>query len=121
MNSWRDDSLSLSLSLSLPLRDCSELQRLNRGASPIVLLTRVHLSCIQIVDQLIARFNDPHPRVRWAAINAMGQLETDLGPELQDNFHAKVLLLPDLHFLLSAASKQQAGDQRASRQPFTAT
>eukprot|EP00283_Hemiselmis_rufescens_P008937 CAMPEP_0173432074 /NCGR_PEP_ID=MMETSP1357-20121228/9999_1 /TAXON_ID=77926 /ORGANISM="Hemiselmis rufescens, Strain PCC563" /LENGTH=1081 /DNA_ID=CAMNT_0014396625 /DNA_START=122 /DNA_END=3364 /DNA_ORIENTATION=+ len=44
-----------------------------------------------IVDQLIARFVDPHPRVRWAAINAMGQLETDLGPDLQDQYHAKVL------------------------------
>ena len=27
---------------------------------------------------------DEHPRVRWAAINAMGQLETDLGPDLQN-------------------------------------
>jgi hypothetical protein len=43
-----------------------------------------------IVDQLIARFVDPHPRVRWAAINAMGQLETDLGPELQNMHHGKV-------------------------------
>uniref|UniRef100_A0A6U4TJI8 TOG domain-containing protein n=1 Tax=Hemiselmis andersenii TaxID=464988 RepID=A0A6U4TJI8_HEMAN len=44
-----------------------------------------------IVDQLIGRFVDPHPRVRWAAINAMGQLETDLGPDLQEQYHAKVL------------------------------
>mmetsp|Transcript_3719 Transcript_3719/g.9358 ORF Transcript_3719/g.9358 Transcript_3719/m.9358 type:complete len:1094 (+) Transcript_3719:94-3375(+) len=44
-----------------------------------------------IIDQLIARFLDPHPRVRWAAINAMGQLETDLGPDLQEQYHAKVL------------------------------
>lgn len=44
-----------------------------------------------IVDQVAARFGDPHPRVRWAAINAMGQLETDLGPDLQNQFHAKVL------------------------------
>ena len=34
---------------------------------------------------------DKHPRVRWAAINAMGQLETDLGPDLQNQLHAKVL------------------------------
>jgi hypothetical protein len=53
----------------------------------------------QIVDQLIARFNDPHPRVRWAAINAMGQLETDLGPELQENFHAKVLFAAHVHHM----------------------
>jgi len=48
-----------------------------------------HLSTI--VDQVAARFADPHPRVRWAAINAMGQLETDLGPDLQNQFHEKVL------------------------------
>jgi hypothetical protein len=29
--------------------------------------------------------------VRWAAINAMGQLSTDLGPYLQEQFHQKVL------------------------------
>lgn len=44
-----------------------------------------------IVAQVAARFADPHPRVRWAAINAMGQLETDLGPDLQNQFHQQVL------------------------------
>ena len=43
------------------------------------------------VTQVAARFADQHPRVRWAAINAMGQLETDLGPDLQNQFHDKVL------------------------------
>lgn len=36
-------------------------------------------------------FHDPHPRVRWAAINAIGQLSTDLGPDLQNQFHQRVL------------------------------
>lgn len=36
-------------------------------------------------------FQDLHPRVRWAAINAIGQLSTDLGPELQIQFHHLVL------------------------------
>lgn len=36
-------------------------------------------------------FQDPHPRVRWAAINAVGQLSTDLGPELQVQYHQRVL------------------------------
>jgi len=44
-----------------------------------------------IVNQVAARFGDAHPRVRWAAINAMGQLETDLGPDLQNQFHQIVL------------------------------
>jgi hypothetical protein len=31
------------------------------------------------------------PRVRWAAINAIGQLSTDLGPDLQVQYHGQVL------------------------------
>ncbi|KAF3788611.1 Importin-5 [Nymphaea thermarum] len=34
---------------------------------------------------------DRHPRVRWAAINAIGQLSTDLGPDLQTQYHQRVL------------------------------
>ncbi|PSC74524.1 ARM repeat-containing [Micractinium conductrix] len=34
---------------------------------------------------------DPHPKVRWASCQALGQLCTDLGPELQEEQHAKVL------------------------------
>eukprot|EP00286_Rhodomonas_abbreviata_P029484 CAMPEP_0181305524 /NCGR_PEP_ID=MMETSP1101-20121128/9780_1 /TAXON_ID=46948 /ORGANISM="Rhodomonas abbreviata, Strain Caron Lab Isolate" /LENGTH=1099 /DNA_ID=CAMNT_0023411455 /DNA_START=102 /DNA_END=3401 /DNA_ORIENTATION=- len=45
----------------------------------------------KIIAQIAGRFQDPHPRVRWAAINAMGQLETDLGPDLQNQFHGQVL------------------------------
>lgn len=36
-------------------------------------------------------FQDPHARVRWAAINAIGQLSTDLGPDLQMQYHHRVL------------------------------
>lgn len=36
-------------------------------------------------------FHDSHPRVRWAAINAIGQLSTDLGPDLQNQYHRRVL------------------------------
>lgn len=34
---------------------------------------------------------DPHPRVRWAVCQGMGQLCTDLGPDLQDAHHAEVM------------------------------
>ncbi|GBG66984.1 hypothetical protein CBR_g74670 [Chara braunii] len=44
-----------------------------------------------VVEMVLCSFNDPHPRVRWAAINAIGQLSTDLGPDLQQNHHAQVL------------------------------
>ncbi|KAL4452685.1 hypothetical protein ABPG75_008347 [Micractinium tetrahymenae] len=34
---------------------------------------------------------DSHPKVRWASCQALGQLCTDLGPELQEEQHAKAL------------------------------
>ncbi|GAB2211296.1 hypothetical protein Droror1_Dr00016589 [Drosera rotundifolia] len=45
----------------------------------------------QVVSMVLNSFRDPHPRVRWAAINAIGQLSTDLGPDLQTQFHSSVL------------------------------
>ena len=37
----------------------------------------------EVVAPCLAALSDPHPRVRWAAINAIGQMCTDLGPALQ--------------------------------------
>ncbi|KAK9664646.1 hypothetical protein RND81_14G058200 [Saponaria officinalis] len=45
----------------------------------------------QVVSMVLNSFQDPHPRVRWAAINAIGQLSTDLGPDLQTQYHNLVL------------------------------
>nr|CAD1840395.1 unnamed protein product [Ananas comosus var. bracteatus] len=45
----------------------------------------------QVVMMILNGFQHPHPRVRWAAINAIGQLSTDLGPDLQIQHHQKVL------------------------------
>ncbi|KAL8142865.1 hypothetical protein V2J09_015897 [Rumex salicifolius] len=45
----------------------------------------------QVVSMVLGSFQDPHPRARWAAINAIGQLSTDLGPDLQVQFHHRVL------------------------------
>jgi HEAT repeat protein len=42
----------------------------------------------EVVGQLAPLFSDAHPRVRWAALNALGQLCMDLGPELQESAHA---------------------------------
>ncbi|EPS59891.1 hypothetical protein M569_14914, partial [Genlisea aurea] len=46
----------------------------------------------QVVTMVLNSFRHPHPRVRWAAINAIGQLSTDLGPDLQVQYHQHVLL-----------------------------
>ncbi|XP_049403546.1 uncharacterized protein LOC125867161 [Solanum stenotomum] len=45
----------------------------------------------QVVNMVLNSFQDHHPRVRWAAINAIGQLSTDLGPDLQVQYHNRVL------------------------------
>eukprot|EP00301_Raphidiophrys_heterophryoidea_P025307 c8461_g1_i1.p1 GENE.c8461_g1_i1~~c8461_g1_i1.p1 ORF type:complete len:1083 (+),score=359.15 c8461_g1_i1:117-3365(+) len=44
-----------------------------------------------IVSILLNSFADPHPRVRWAAINGIGQLSSDFGPYIQDTFHAEIV------------------------------
>ncbi|KAL5101545.1 hypothetical protein RYX36_005872, partial [Vicia faba] len=44
-----------------------------------------------VLSMVLNSFPDPNPRVRWADINAIGQLSTDLGPNLQINYHHLVL------------------------------
>lgn len=44
-----------------------------------------------VISMVLNSFGDPHPRVRWAAVNAIGQLSTDLGPDLQTKYHHLVL------------------------------
>ena len=44
-----------------------------------------------VVSMILNSFQDSHARVRWAAINAIGQLSTDLGPDLQQDYHQQVL------------------------------
>ncbi|KAK3251341.1 Importin-5 [Cymbomonas tetramitiformis] len=44
-----------------------------------------------ISDMCLAKVTDPHPRVRWAAVHAIGQMCTDLGPALQKEQHARIL------------------------------
>ena len=34
---------------------------------------------------------DPHPKVRWAACQAVGQMCTDLGPDIQNDEHATIV------------------------------
>ncbi|XP_059155323.1 importin-5-like [Physella acuta] len=44
-----------------------------------------------IVDAVLPFAVDPHPRVRYAACNALGQLCTDFGPNCQKKFHNKIV------------------------------
>lgn len=43
-----------------------------------------------LVDNIIPFLNDAHPRVRYAACNALGQLSTDFAENFQQKFHSKV-------------------------------
>jgi len=45
----------------------------------------------QIITMIVGHFRDAHPRVRWAAINTVGQMCTDFGPALQESLHQLVV------------------------------
>ncbi|XP_055814578.1 uncharacterized protein LOC129884270 isoform X3 [Solanum dulcamara] len=62
------------------------LAQIAEGCSKVMIKNLEH-----VVNMVLNSFQDPHPRVRWAAINAIGQLSTDLGPDLQVQYHNRVL------------------------------
>ncbi|XP_062521468.1 importin-5-like isoform X2 [Corticium candelabrum] len=45
----------------------------------------------QLVDAILPFLQDPHPRVRFAACNCLGQMAVDFAKDFQKNFHTKVL------------------------------
>lgn len=45
----------------------------------------------EMISPALMRFRDPHPRVRWAAINCIGQMCTDFGPRIQEEFHEPIV------------------------------
>ncbi|KAG7467002.1 hypothetical protein MATL_G00148650 [Megalops atlanticus] len=45
----------------------------------------------EIVNFVLLFCQDPHPRVRYAACNAIGQMATDFAPTFQKKFHNKVI------------------------------
>lgn len=52
----------------------------------------------QLVDGILKYLQDPHPRVRYAACNALGQMATDFSPGFEKRFHDRVI--PGLALLL---------------------
>merc|ERR1719234_1994173 len=56
----------------------------------------------EIMDSLLGFIVDPHPRVRYACCNAIGQMSTDFAPVFEKKFHARVL--PGLLHLMSDAA-----------------
>lgn len=45
----------------------------------------------RVVGGIIAYLSDPHPRVRHAACNAIGQMSTDFAPDIENKFHAQIV------------------------------
>ncbi|GKD49609.1 putative TOG domain, importin beta family protein, partial [Tanacetum coccineum] len=64
-----------------------ESSNYTEGCSKVMMIKNLE----QVVSMVLNSFQDPHPRARWAAINAIGQLATDLGPDLQVQFHQRLL------------------------------
>jgi hypothetical protein len=45
----------------------------------------------QVLDLVVPSLKDPHPRVRWAGCNALGQMSTDFAPTMQTDYYDVVL------------------------------
>lgn len=44
-----------------------------------------------ILDMILPRIDDPHPRVQWATLNALGQMSTDFADDMQKKHSARVV------------------------------
>lgn len=45
----------------------------------------------KVLDLVLPALRDPHPRVRWAGCNALGQMSTDFAGTMQEKYHTVVL------------------------------
>ncbi|CAJ2641867.1 unnamed protein product [Trifolium pratense] len=100
------DKLSISLGGNTIVPVASELlptylvsPEWQKHNAALVAITQIAEGCSKVMTKnlehvlsmVLNSFSHPHPRVRWTAINAIGQLSTDLGPDLQVKYHHLVL------------------------------
>ncbi|PBP19199.1 ARM repeat-containing protein [Diplocarpon rosae] len=45
----------------------------------------------QVLELVVPALRDPHPRVRWAGCNALGQMSTDFAGTMQEKYHQIVV------------------------------
>ena len=45
----------------------------------------------KVLELVVPALKDPHPRVRWAGCNALGQMSTDFAGTMQERYHQTVL------------------------------
>ncbi|KAI7364514.1 ARM repeat-containing protein [Hortaea werneckii] len=80
--SWRDRHAAL-MAISAISEGCQELMEGELD---------------KVLDLVVPALQDPHPRVRWAGCNALGQMSTDFKGTMQSKYHGIVLpaLIPVL-------------------------
>ncbi|KAK4549209.1 hypothetical protein LTR36_007667 [Oleoguttula mirabilis] len=80
--SWRDRHAAL-MAISAISEGCQELMEGELD---------------KVLDLVVPALSDPHPRVRWAGCNALGQMSTDFKGTMQTKYHQVVLpaLIPVL-------------------------
>lgn len=61
----------------------------------------------KVLDLVLPALRDPHPRVRWAGCNAVGQMSTDFSGTMQEKYH-QVVLPSIIPVLESAEPRVQA-------------
>jgi len=83
-NSWRDKHAAL-MCISAISEGCAEIMEGELN---------------QVLELLMPTLSDPHPRVRWAACNALGQMSTDFKGTMQTKYHQ--IVLPALTQTLTA-------------------
>ena len=67
--------------------------------SALMTLAQIAEGCMKVmskaiswtVDICVTGLRDPHAKVRWAACQTVGQLSTDLGPDFQEQEHARIV------------------------------
>jgi len=65
-----------------------------------------------LVQKALPGFSDPHPRVRWAALNAVGQWSTDFRRKFQEDFHA--IIVPKIAELMLDKENPKVQNHAAS-------
>ncbi|ELR04749.1 hypothetical protein VC83_09190 [Pseudogymnoascus destructans] len=61
----------------------------------------------KVLELVVPALRDPHPRVRWAGCNALGQMSTDFAGTMQENYH-QIVLPAIIPVLESAEPRVQA-------------
>lgn len=64
------------------------LAQIAEGCAKVMLQNKQVTGLVQMCKQGL---QDPHAKVRWAACQAVGQMCTDLGPDIQNNEHATIV------------------------------